>query len=95
MTNASWDPIIEESTERAWSIVGKEVGIPIVVIDGAANTYFGPVLSPAPTGADALKLWDAFVVLGSIPGVYEIKRTREVGAATSSATRLLPRPFVA
>jgi hypothetical protein len=85
----SWDPIIEESTERAWSIVGKEVGIPIVVIDGAANTYFGPVLSPAPTGADALKLWDAFVVLGSIPGVYEIKRTRDVG-------RLLPpRPFLA
>ena len=59
-------------------IVGKKVGIPIVVIDGAVSTYFGPVLSPAPTGDDALKLWDAYVVLGSVSGVYEIKRAREV-----------------
>ena len=28
---------------------------------------------------DALKLWDTYVVLGSIGGVYEIKRTRETG----------------
>jgi 2-hydroxychromene-2-carboxylate isomerase len=84
--DASWDEVIEESTENAHDIVGKEVGIPIVVIDGAANTYFGPVLSPAPTGGDALKLWDAFVTLGSIPGIYEIKRTRE------GKRQLPPRP---
>lgn len=88
-SNTSWDAIIEESTRRAYDIVGKEVGIPIVVIDGATNTYFGPVLSPAPTGEEALKLWDAFVVLGSIPGLYEIKRTRDVGR------HLPPRPLVA
>jgi DSBA-like thioredoxin domain len=85
-SDASWDAVIEESTQRAWDIVGKEVGIPIVVIDGAANTYFGPVLSPAPTGDEALKLWDAFVALGSISGVYEIKRTRE------GDRQLPPRP---
>ncbi|HEY0519657.1 MAG TPA: DsbA family protein [Ilumatobacteraceae bacterium] len=81
-----WDSVIIESTERAHDLVGREVGIPIVVIDGAQNTYFGPVLSPAPTGDDALKLWDAYVTLGSIQGVYEIKRTREVGPI------LPPRP---
>ncbi len=87
-SDASWDHVIEQSTEKAHSIVGRELGIPMVVIDGAANTYFGPVLSPAPTGDQALQLWDAFVVLGGIQGIYEIKRTREVG-------RLLPpRPQI-
>jgi DSBA-like thioredoxin domain len=85
---AKWDAIIEESTRTAYDIVGKEVGIPIVVIDGAETTYFGPVLSPAPTGDEALKLWDAYVVLGSIRGVYEIKRTRDVGPL------IPPRPVV-
>ncbi|MEO7369430.1 MAG: DsbA family protein [Ilumatobacteraceae bacterium] len=86
--NESWDAIIEESTERAHDIVGKEVGIPIVVMDGATNTYFGPVLSPAPTGDEALRLWDAYVVLAGINGVYEIKRTRELGP------QLPPRPLL-
>ena len=76
--NESWDDVLEQSTERAHDIVGKTVGIPIVVIDGAVSTYFGPVMSPAPRGDEALKLWDAYVVLGSVSGVYEIKRAREV-----------------
>ena len=87
-SDTSWDMAIEESTERARAIVGMDAGIPIVVIDGAEHTYFGPVLSPAPTSDDALKLWDAFVTLGSIAGVYELKRTREVGPL------LPPRPAV-
>jgi len=84
----SWDAIIEQSTARAYDIVGKEVGIPIVVIDGAISTYFGPVMSPAPIGDDALKLWDAYVVLGSVAGVYEIKRSREVGPQLGPRTLL-------
>jgi len=78
-SDSKWDAIIEESTRNAYDIVGKEVGIPIVVVDGTENTYFGPVLSPAPTGDEALKLWDAYLVLGTIRGLYEIKRTRETG----------------
>lgn len=38
--------------------------------------FYGPVLSPAPTGADALVLWDAFVTLGRFEGLYEVKLTR-------------------
>jgi Mycothiol-dependent nitroreductase Rv2466c len=87
-SDRKWDAIIEESTHNAYDIVGKEVGIPIVVIDGIETTYFGPVLSPAPTGDEALRLWDAYVTLGSIRGVYEIKRTRDVGPL------LPPRPSV-
>ena len=86
--DSSWDAVIEESTVQSYDIVGKEVGIPIVVIDGAQITYFGPVLSPAPTGDEALKLWDALVTLGSLSGVYEIKRTRE------GERHLPPRPLL-
>jgi protein-disulfide isomerase-like protein with CxxC motif len=74
----SWDPLIEESTDQAVSIVGDQAGIPIIAIDGAATIYFGPVLSPAPTGQAALELWDAFATLCRTPGIYEIKRTRNV-----------------
>jgi hypothetical protein len=84
----SWDAVLEESTERGRAIVGKDSGIPIVVMDDARHTFFGPVLSPAPTGDDALKLWDAYVALCSIDGVYEIKRGREVGP------QLGPRPQI-
>jgi DSBA-like thioredoxin domain len=87
-SDASWDTIIEESTLRANDIVGKDAGIPIVVIDGATTTYFGPVLSPAPTGDEALKLWDIFVALGTVAGVYEIKRSRNVSPL------LPPRPLL-
>ena len=69
------DEVIEASTEQGRSIVGSVD--PIVVIDGAQNTYFGPVLSPALTGDEALRLWDALVVLGSLPGSTRL-RGREV-----------------
>ena len=75
----AWDEVIEASTREGWALVGEDAGIPIVQMDGSVTTYFGPVLSPAPTGDDALALWDALVTLGRIEGVYEIKRTRSVG----------------
>ena len=62
-------------------MVGKGVGIPIIRIAGAKSVMFGPVMTPAPLGDDALKVWDAFSLLAEVDGVYEIKRTREVGPA--------------
>ena len=37
---------------------------------------FGPVITRAPKGADALKLWDALMMLGEIDGFWELKKTR-------------------
>ncbi|MCU1393767.1 MAG: disulfide bond formation protein DsbA [Ilumatobacteraceae bacterium] len=78
-TDDSFDAAIEASTEAGLAIVGDDAGIPIVVIEGASTTFFGPVMSPAPIGAEAVELWDAFVTLGKFDGLYEIKRTRSVG----------------
>jgi len=58
-------------------LVGEDVGTPIVAIDGVG--FFGPVLTPAPKGEDAGRLWDALVVMTGVPGFYELKRTRTQG----------------
>jgi hypothetical protein len=41
-------------------------------------SLFGPVISPAPKGEDAGRLWDGFVNVCSYPGFFELKRTRTV-----------------
>ncbi|MFV0287643.1 MAG: disulfide bond formation protein DsbA, partial [Demequina sp.] len=41
--------------------------------------FFGPVVSPAPTGDDALRLFDGIVAAAGVPGFSELKRSRTVG----------------
>ena len=42
--------------------------------DGRA--FFGPVVTPAPKGEAAGKLWDGWVLMAGTPGFFELKRTR-------------------
>lgn len=78
-SDESWDHGIRTSTDEGSALVGKGVGIPIIRPTGAKSVFFGPVMSPAPIGEDALKVWDAYLLLSQVDGVYEVKRTREVG----------------
>ncbi|WP_225754022.1 DsbA family protein [Actinotalea sp. Marseille-Q4924] len=71
------DDELRASHQRAIDLVGDEVGTPVVAIDGVA--YFGPVMTPAPKGEDALRLWDGLVLMTQVPGFYELKRTRTQG----------------
>ncbi len=78
--DASWDEVIQADMDQAIAKAGTDVGVPQIVLDGGQGPgFFGPVFSPAPTGEDALKLWDALIVTGRTPGFFELKRTREVG----------------
>lgn len=57
--------------------VGQDVGTPVIAVNGVA--FFGPVISPAPKGEDALTLWDGVVMAASYEGFFELKRSRTVG----------------
>ena len=48
------------------------IGIILVVI-------LWVIISPAPKGEEAGKLWDGVVGVASYPGFFEIKRSRNVG----------------
>jgi hypothetical protein len=54
--------------------VGQDVGTPVIAVNGVA--FFGPVISPAPHGEEAVRLWDGTLAVASYPGFFEIKRTR-------------------
>ena len=71
------DDLLRASHQRGIDLVGQEVGTPVVAIDGVG--YFGPVVTPAPTGDAALQLFDGLVALTRVPGFYELKRTRTAG----------------
>ncbi|MCV2396242.1 DsbA family protein [Actinotalea sp. M2MS4P-6] len=73
----AYDDALRASHARAVALVGDDVGTPVVAIDGVG--YFGPVVTPAPTGDDALRLWDGLVAMTRLPGFYELKRTRTEG----------------
>ena len=54
--------------------VGQDVGTPVIAVNDTA--FFGPVISPAPTGEVALTLWDGIVAAASYDGFFELKRSR-------------------
>jgi hypothetical protein len=75
-----WDREIQTDMDQAIAKAGTDVGVPLIVLDGGKGAgFFGPVVSPAPTGEDAVRFWDAIIAAGSLPGFFELKRTREVG----------------
>jgi hypothetical protein len=57
--------------------VGQDVGTPVIAVNDVA--FFGPVISPAPTGDAALALWDGVVAVAAYDGFFEIKRSRTRG----------------
>lgn len=74
MDDSSYDEAIAESHERGMSQVGNEVGTPTIAFQGRA--FFGPVISKAPKGEEAGRIWDAFVTLTAFEHFSELKRAR-------------------
>ena len=78
--NGALDKDIQADMDLAIAKAGTDVGVPQIVLDGGKGPgFFGPVMSPAPTGEAAVKFWDAIIAAGGVPGFFELKRTREVG----------------
>jgi 2-hydroxychromene-2-carboxylate isomerase len=71
------DALLRESHAEAMALVGDDVGTPVVAIDGVG--FFGPVVTPAPTGDAAVRMFDGLALMTSVPGFYELKRSRTSG----------------
>lgn len=68
------DDALRASHREGVEPVGADVGTPIIRIN--QMSLFGPVMSPAPKGEAAGRLFDAFAVVTAEPGFFELKRTR-------------------
>ncbi|WP_058044429.1 DsbA family oxidoreductase [Streptomyces roseifaciens] len=78
----AFDAELRASHEEGITKVGQDVGTPIIAVPGADGeqiAFFGPVVTPAPKGEAAARLWDGTLLVASTPGFYEIKRTRTQG----------------
>src|SRR6266511_326285 len=77
----TYDDELRASHDEGMALVGLDVGTPIIRVPGPEGepvAFFGPVVTPAPKGEAAGRLWDGTLLVAGTPGFYELKRTRDV-----------------
>ena len=74
MDSTEFDEALRASHADGMDRVGYEVGTPVISVNG--TSFFGPVLSPIPRGADAARLWDGVMLVVTADGFFELKRSR-------------------
>jgi 2-hydroxychromene-2-carboxylate isomerase len=70
-----FDQALEASHHAGMDPVGVDVGTPVIHYNGRA--IFGPVVTPAPKGEAAGRLWDGVLLCTGTEGFFELKRTRD------------------
>ncbi|MBB4933241.1 2-hydroxychromene-2-carboxylate isomerase [Lipingzhangella halophila] len=73
--STDYDGALRRSHEDGMDRVGYEVGTPVISVGGVS--FFGPVISPAPTGEQAGRLWDGVLLVSGTDGFFELKRSRD------------------
>ena len=73
--STDYDEALKASHQTGIDKVGQDVGTPVIAV--ADTAFFGPVVTPAPKGEAAGKLWDGVLLVAETPGFYELKRTRD------------------
>ena len=70
----AWDEAVRRDHEASQEAAGGEAGSPVMEYRGVG--WFGPVLSPAPTGEEAGEVWDDLTRFITRDQVFEVKRGR-------------------
>lgn len=91
-----WDAVLQAETDEALRRTGKDVGTPIITFYSGAEptSFFGPVISRVPRGAEALRLWDAVWEVASFPGMAELKRSLRERPQLADSLAPAPDPAV-
>jgi mycothiol-dependent nitroreductase-like protein len=74
-TSNEHDDALAASHRAGMEPVGNDVGTPVIHFNGRA--IFGPVVTPAPKGEAAGRLWDGVLLCTGTEGFFELKRTRD------------------
>ncbi|HEX3946392.1 MAG TPA: disulfide bond formation protein DsbA [Acidimicrobiales bacterium] len=74
-TSTDYDEALRASHHQGMDPVGYDVGTPVIHVEGVA--FFGPVVTPAPKGEAAGRLWDGVKLVAGTDGFYELKRSRD------------------
>jgi hypothetical protein len=75
-----YDELLLKSHHDGMDPVGTDVGTPVIHVpgpDGERIAFFGPVVTPAPKGEAAGRLWDGVLLVEGTDGFFELKRTRD------------------
>jgi predicted DsbA family dithiol-disulfide isomerase len=76
LNDESWDKAIAESVAEAMELAGPDVGSPIIAVPELGRGFFGPIVSPPPTGDEGLALWNVLTASLELPTFFELKRGR-------------------
>jgi 2-hydroxychromene-2-carboxylate isomerase len=64
-------------------------GVPTLVFPGG-HALFGPIVVPAPTGSEALRLWDHVLDAREFPTLFELKKPKVAADLADIAQRFEP-----
>jgi hypothetical protein len=73
--STEFDDALAASHHAGMDPVGNDVGTPVIHFNGRA--IFGPVVTPAPRGEAAGRLWDGVLLCTGTEGFFELKRSRD------------------